>query len=219
MARNPLLAEYSTEQSPLTQGSPTLADAWSHNTATVGDWLQQQRAISAERGLLNPETGLPTKAGIVDAARQFSMNALMSTTTPAARLPSWCHGTASKFDAFNTPEVYMTNSEAQAIKYAEAVHKPGSGNQNDPRVLLLDLKHGAAQNINDDLFNAMDEGLDLDFAISEAAARARQEGKVRYLEYNHPNAGDQGEHLVRISLYPEADVRSLGDWLNLERPR
>jgi hypothetical protein len=61
--------------------TPTQADAWSQ----VGDWVQQQRAISAERGLWNDETGLPTQAGALDAARQASMNLLMGSTAPGFR--------------------------------------------------------------------------------------------------------------------------------------
>jgi hypothetical protein len=34
---------------------------------------------------------------------------------------------------------------------------------------------------------------------------ARQEG-ARYVEYTHPNAGAQGEHTVRVSLYPQEDL-------------
>jgi hypothetical protein len=223
MARNPLLADVGIDQSPLLRGAPTLADAWSYNVNAANDWMQRERQVSRDRGLWTGgsvfEGGRPTQAGVLDAVRQFGENALLSAAAPTARLPSWFHGTAGKFDRFNTPEVYMTNSEAQAIKYAEGAHKPGSPGANDPRVLKLDAKPGEAQNIDPNLFEAMDDGLDLDDAILEAVGRARQEGKVRYLEYNHPNAGDQGEHLVRISLYPEADVAFAGDWLNLVRRR
>jgi hypothetical protein len=50
---------------------PTQADAWTQNTGAVGDWVAEQRAISAERGLWNPETGLPTLNGLLDAAKQY----------------------------------------------------------------------------------------------------------------------------------------------------
>jgi hypothetical protein len=122
------------------------------------------------------------------------------------KLPTWYHGTASKFDKFNTPEVYLTDSMEQASQYAANAHRLGQGGQGKPEVLSINPKPGNVQNIDDHLFDAMDDGIDLDDAILEAATAARKARNVRYLEYTHPNAGSQGEHTVRISLYPHEDL-------------
>jgi hypothetical protein len=89
---------------------PTQADAWSQNTGAVGDWMAQQRAISAERGLWNDETGLPTQAGVLDAARQASMNLLLSTSAPGFKA---YHGSPHSFDRFDVSKI-GTGEGAQA---------------------------------------------------------------------------------------------------------
>jgi hypothetical protein len=65
---------------------PTQADAWTQNTGAVGDWVQQQRQISAERGLWTGgsvfEGGHPTQAGVVDAVGQYGNALVMGTTAP-----------------------------------------------------------------------------------------------------------------------------------------
>ena len=48
----------------------------------VGDYIQQQRQQSIKMGLLDPNTGLPTKAGLADAARQYANAIMMGTTAP-----------------------------------------------------------------------------------------------------------------------------------------
>jgi len=150
---------------------------------------------------------LPGWQGVaVNAAGQYANALMMGTTAPAAKMPTWYHGTSSRFDGFNTPEVYITDHPGQAAKYAEDVHRPFSQSGGDPVVVPLSPKPGHVQNIDAHLFDAMDEGLDLGDALEDAVANARNAGKVRYLEYTHPNAGDQGEHTVRISLYPQEDL-------------
>ena len=68
----------------LASGAPTWADAWQFNTQAAGDWIDRQRAISAERGLWDDATGLPTPAGVVDAAGQTAQGIMMGSTAPGA---------------------------------------------------------------------------------------------------------------------------------------
>ena len=57
---------------------PTAADAYDY----ASDWLAQQRAISAQRGLWDDAAGRPTAAGVVDAAQQYGNALMMGTTAP-----------------------------------------------------------------------------------------------------------------------------------------
>ena len=68
-------------------------------------------------------------------------------------------------------------------------------------------KPGETMNVDGHLFEAMDAGDDVGDALEAIIAEQRvAKSKVRYLEYTHPNAGGQGEHTVRISLYPHEDL-------------
>lgn len=126
---------------------------------------------------------------------------------PAEATPeTWYHGTSTKFDTFNTPEVYLTNDAGQAQQYAQQVHLGGTSSGGSPVVLSVNAKPGKTLNIDDHLFDAMDAGDDVGDALEDIIANNRNAGKVRYLEYTHPNAGDQGEHTVRVSLYPKDDL-------------
>jgi hypothetical protein len=44
--------------------------------------IQRQQQISADRGLWNPSTGMPTSTGLLDAARQTANAIMMGTTAP-----------------------------------------------------------------------------------------------------------------------------------------
>ena len=73
----PPLLNYAAPPSDTTQGAGVAAagqQAWR--------WLQDQRAESTRQGLLDPDTGLPTQAGLVDAARQTAEGVMMGTTAP-----------------------------------------------------------------------------------------------------------------------------------------
>lgn len=73
---------YGAADNPLTQGSPTWADAASNTAQNVGDYIARQRAQSVAMGLLDPNTGLPTAAGVVNAGQQYGNALLMGTTAP-----------------------------------------------------------------------------------------------------------------------------------------
>ena len=73
---------------PLAQ-APSWADAAQSVAGTVssgvdalGQWLAAQRAKSAQMGLWNDQTGLPTGKGLVSAAGQYSNALMMGTTAP-----------------------------------------------------------------------------------------------------------------------------------------
>jgi hypothetical protein len=67
---------------PQDAASPTLADAWSYNANALSDWINAQRAKSSQMGLWNDQTGLPTAAGLVNAAGQYGNALMMGTTAP-----------------------------------------------------------------------------------------------------------------------------------------
>jgi hypothetical protein len=203
---NPLLGPYADPSgNPLTASTPTAADAWDYNAQAVSDYVAQQRAQAASQGLWDPATGLPTKAGITAAAGSYA-NALLAGTTAPVKA-QWFHGTSSAFDRLGTPEVYMTNSPEQAAMYAQDAHRLGAQGVGQPTVLPIRAKDGAVRQVDDHLAEAMEEGEDVGDTLETLIAETRKhDPRVRYLEYTHPNAGDQGEHTVRVSLYPQTDL-------------
>lgn len=65
---------------------PSMADAWQANVRALGDWINQQRAKSAAMGLWNDQTGMPTQAGLVNAAQQYGNGVAFGTIAgPAAK--------------------------------------------------------------------------------------------------------------------------------------
>ncbi len=110
---------------------PTPADAWTFNRDAAQDWIEQQRAISRERGLWNDTTGLPTQAGVVDAAQQYGSGVLMGTTAPGIRA---FHGSPHSFERFSADKIgtgegaqayghglYTAESEGVARGYRDAL--------------------------------------------------------------------------------------------------
>jgi hypothetical protein len=68
---------------PLTQGTPTLADAWQFNAQAAQGWVNQQRAQSEQMGLWGPQ-GI-TPAGAQAAGSQMANMLAMATTAPGAK--------------------------------------------------------------------------------------------------------------------------------------
>lgn len=64
---------------------PTQADAWDANSQAYGDFVARERASGVAAGLVDPETGWPTKAGLEDAAHQLAQSILMGTTAPGVK--------------------------------------------------------------------------------------------------------------------------------------
>ena len=61
------------------------ADALAATYNMVSDYLAKQQQISADRGLWDESTGMPTGAGLLDAARQYSNAVMMGTTAPGTQ--------------------------------------------------------------------------------------------------------------------------------------
>ena len=79
-------------------------------------WLQDQRAESVRQGLLDPNTGLPTQAGIVQGVGQTAQGVMMGTTAPGDVPPPGIvayHGSPHSFDQFDTSKI-GTGEGAQA---------------------------------------------------------------------------------------------------------
>ena len=120
---------------PLAQ-APSWADAAQSVGGTVssgvdalGQWLAAQRAKSAQMGLWNDQTGLPTAKGLVSAAQQTGNALLIGTTAPGIRA---FHGSPYDFERFDTSKIgtgegaqayghglYMAENEAVARGYRD----------------------------------------------------------------------------------------------------
>lgn len=62
----------------------TPAQGMQANAQAVGNFLSQQRAQSAQMGMLDPNNGLPTQAGMANAAGRYGNMLLMSMKAPSA---------------------------------------------------------------------------------------------------------------------------------------
>ena len=62
----------------------TPAQGWQADTQAAGDYLAQQRAQSAQMGMMDPATGLPTQAGMANAAGRYGNMLLMGIKAPNA---------------------------------------------------------------------------------------------------------------------------------------
>lgn len=111
---------------------PSLADAWGHNTRSLGDWIGNQRAISSERGLWGDQGMTP--AGARDTAQQVAMNLAMGSTAPNFRA---FHGSPHSFKRFDASKIgtgegnqtfgrgmYFAENEATAQQYRDALTDP-----------------------------------------------------------------------------------------------
>lgn len=101
------------DQNPLLTGAPTWADAYDYNANALANWVGQQRQISADRGLWNDKTGLPTGAGIVNAAGQTA-NALMMGTTAPSEPPAWRF-----MDAFDAAHAKSGFGDVSHVRFFE----------------------------------------------------------------------------------------------------
>ena len=137
-APNPLgppLLNYAAPPSDTTQGAGVAAagqQAW--------QWLQDQRAESVRQGLLDPNTGLPTQAGLVQGLGQTAQGVMMGTTAPGDVPPPGIvayHGSPHSFDQFDTSKIgtgegaqayghglYFAGNEGVAQQYKEALGQP-----------------------------------------------------------------------------------------------
>jgi hypothetical protein len=137
---------------PLTAGSPTLADAWSYNANALTDWLNTQRAKSAAMGLWNDRTGLPTAAGLVNAAGQYGNALMMGTSTPEAAgfdtATTWLHGTAGdhptldvdhagRVSSGDAPGLWFTKDPQYASEYAQ---NAATAMEGEPRIIEAHLR-------------------------------------------------------------------------------
>lgn len=121
----------------------------------------------------------------------------------------WFHGTRTAFFNEKGKEpIYITTNKRQAWGYAHGVHLGGKG-KDLPHVKEFALKPGKVLDINEHISKAFEEGEDADVGIEKGRQEALKTG-ARYLEYDHPNSGEEGEHRVRISLFPHEDIKHVG---------
>ena len=112
---------------------------------TAWQWLQDQRAESVRQGLLDPDTGLPTQAGIVQGARDTAQGVMMGTTAPGEVPPPGIvayHGSPADFNRFSDDFIgtgegaqaygrghYFGGAEQTAINYRDQLSSPTTPDQ------------------------------------------------------------------------------------------
>lgn len=106
---------------------PSMADAWQANVKALGDFIANQRAKSAAMGLWNDQTGMPTQAGLVNAAQQYGNGVMMGTTAPEMRAyhgsptPGLTTLNPSERGPFG-PATYLTPMQQVAQRYGENIY-------------------------------------------------------------------------------------------------
>ena len=126
---------------PLTQGTPTLADAWSYNAQAAQDWVNQQRAISQQQGLWGPQ-GI-TPAGARQAGGQMANMLAMATTAPGAKgatldnpaFAKW-FGQSKVVDDTGEPQVMYHGSNADVQAFDLAKSGQGIGHADESAIFL-----------------------------------------------------------------------------------
>jgi hypothetical protein len=121
---------------PPVAAPPTQADAFDANSKAYGDFVAAQRADGVAKGLIDPDTGWPTKAGLEDASRQLAQSMLLGTTAPEFKGAAFTafHGSPHSFDQFQSSAIgtgegaqayghglYFADQEATAKTYRDAL--------------------------------------------------------------------------------------------------
>ena len=118
------------------------------------------------------------------------------------------HGTREQaLDLTDDRPLFLTPQEAEAMGYARGEHLGGSS-AGEPQVMRYEAADGKSINIDDKIFEAMDNGGDLIDALDSAIADAKAQG-YRFVEYSHPSFDGSGpEQQVVVSLFPKSDLTS-----------
>ena len=115
-------SQWPTSLLPVDDGTPPVlqadprADALATVYQQVRDEMARQQQISADRGLWDDQTGLPTGKGLLDAIQQTGTAVALGTGAPGdAPPPSFTayHGSPHSFDAFDLSKI-GTGEGAQA---------------------------------------------------------------------------------------------------------
>jgi hypothetical protein len=135
------------DRPPALQPDPR-ADALGTVYQQVMDAMEAQRRISAARGLWDDNTGLPTKAGLLDAIGQAG-TAVALGTGGAPERPGFTayHGSPHQFDAFDLSKIgtgegaqayghgmYLAENEGVARSYKMAGQPGGVGHMYEVNV-------------------------------------------------------------------------------------
>jgi hypothetical protein len=140
---------------PFARATPTLADAWQKNTRLLQDWSEAEKQDGIRKGLIDPQTGWPTKRAIIDAVHQYGSALLGSTEGPGIRA---FHGTPHSFDKFDIGKIgsgegaqvyghglYFAEREGIAKDYRERLSK---SNHNPDYSVALDRYHHALAEVH-----------------------------------------------------------------------
>lgn len=201
MGRVPLASMIAPDQQPALSS----ADALQQTGRSLGDWIQNQRDQSAQMGLWNDQTGLPTQAGISDAAKQMAMN--MQSGIRAY------HGSPYNFDQFDLSKIgsgegaqayghglYFAGNESVARGYRDALTAPTP----NPDFVALQRAYNAADAASS---RAMAGGSDAEFNAA-IAARDAVRAKLNGVPALLPN--QSGGHMYEVNLGVEPN--QLLDW-------
>lgn len=116
----------------------TTADAYTSNMSALRNWVAAQRADASARGLWSDQTGLPTQAGLLDAARQYGQGIIAGTSAPGRGSITAYHGSPHDFNAFDMSKIgsgegtqayghgmYFAGNEGVARGYKDALTADG----------------------------------------------------------------------------------------------
>ena len=159
----------------------TLGSAVADTASQAWQWLQDQRAQSVSQGMLDPDTGLPTQAGLVDAARQYAQGLMFGTTAPGDVPPGIVayHGSPHSFDQFDTSKI-GTGEGAQA--YGQGLYFA------ENEGVARSYKEGLSPRVGPDHFALMDAleqnaGLGMPEIRGIATAQNPRAAAGEYLDY------------------------------------
>jgi hypothetical protein len=169
------------------------ADAYAFNAQAAQDWLDQQRAISAQQGLWNDQTGLPTGAGVVDAARQYAGGLLMGSTAPGMK-------------GIRLAKTEVVPGETELGQQYDVHVNPGAGrlkqllNQSDGSVRVSPGGH--------------------DVAVADASKATHSDIEMALMDSDHPMLGQMDpEGVEQLGLIlrgtkgdPQPGAGRVGDW-------
>jgi hypothetical protein len=131
----------------------TTADAYTSTKDTIGDWVAAQRADAVAQGLWDPETGMPTQKGLINAAQQYSGALMAGTSAPEGGGIRAYHGSPHDFERFDTSKIgtgegaqayghglYFAGNEAVAKGYRDTLSAIPPDAFGDARALLGSAK-------------------------------------------------------------------------------
>jgi hypothetical protein len=118
----------------------------------------------------------------------------------------WYHGTNDPDFALRDNPLFMSQNSEEAEAFPKMWKNLGA-KSGSPTIKELNVSDGPVQNIDDLIFDAMENGDDIDDVIRSAAKEYKTKG-VEFLEFMHPSSLVNGEdYVVRVAISPQKTVK------------